>query len=702
MVDQRTDREMPDKDFPPGLQRISEVEFVKRLAQVGNESDRRFAFFLGAGCSVSSGIPTAGQLVRDPESKTDWLRQLRDIRSPGSSDADLDRLASHELSSWNAESPGQSYGELISKLFLMPGDRQREIERICDIGIHGERPSPDLGYVVLSGLMCKAAGIFNVALTTNFDDLLCEAFYCCREPRPLVIHHDSLAQFIRPTDLRPLIIKLHGDHRLSPKNTDDETVSLNEIVAKRVAAVLHDRGLVFIGYGGRDKSIVSLMDQLPPEALRFGVYWISKREPRGAIRPWLESRSAIWVESQDFDRLMLLIKEVLSVEDPVTTRIENVHNRYQQTAHRLAKGINDEPLDETHLALFNAALRGILSLTDPEFAQLLFEQAIAKSPDSSALLGRFAIFLQTVRRDYDRAEENYIRAIQVDPKDRTNLGNYALFLQTVRNDADKAEQFHKAAVDVDATHANNLLNYALFLQNVRHDNNRGEVYYARAVKADQKHSTVHGNYALFMLRERKDTDRAEKLFRAAVEADPKNANKIASLAYFLQTVRGDTDRADELYSQAIEIDPGDATNLETYALFLLNVRHDMIRGGEFLRRAADVDPTNVAYLANYAAYLHTVREDWDQAEAYYKKSIATDPKSAICLSNYGYFLQTVRNDIDKAEEFYRRAVEADPKNGHILTVYADFLQNRKHDVLQAEVLYKRALEADAKKDGTAS
>jgi Tfp pilus assembly protein PilF len=696
------DRDMPEKECRAGLQRIGEVEFVKRLAHVGNESNRRFAFFLGAGCSFSSGIPTAGQLVRDPGSNTDWLRQLRNVRSPGSSDADLDRLASHELSSWNAESPGQSYGDLISKLFLTAGDRQREIERICDIGIHGERPSPNFGYAVLSGLMCKANGIFNVALTTNFDDLLCEAFYCCRETRPLVIHHDSLAPYIRPTDLRPLIIKLHGDHRLSPKNTNDETDSLNEIIAKRVAAVLHDRGLVFIGYGGQDRSIVSLMDQLPPEALPFGVYWISKREPRGAIRPWLDSRTAIWVESQDFDRLMLLVKEVLSVEDPVTKRIEKVHSTYQQTARKLAKGIKEEPPDDVQLALFNAGLRGILSQTDPEFAQLLFEQAIAKSPESSVLLGKFAVFLQTVRHDYDRAQENYNRAIEVNPKDPTNLGNYALFLQTARNDVEKAEEFYKKAVEADPTHANNLLNYALFLQNVRHDNDRAEEFYDSAVKADQKHSTVHGNYALFMLRERKDTDRAEELFKAAVEADPMNVSKIASFAYFLQTVRGDADGADRLYTQAIEIDPGNVTNLASYALFLLNVRRDMLRAGEFLRRAADVGPTNVACLGNYAAYLHTEREDWDQAEAYYNKAIAADPESAICLFNYGYFLQTVRNDIDKAEEFYRRAVEADPTNGHILTVYADFLQNRRHDVRQAEVFYKRAVEADARKEAPGS
>lgn len=107
-----------------------------------------------------------------------------------------------------------------------------------------------------SALMCgkgkeewKNRGTFSVALTTNFDDVLVDACFYFRQIRPLVIHHDSLAPFSRPTQMRPMIVKLHDDHQLAPRNTMIETSELNRTVQDRVSGVLHDRGLVFIDYG---------------------------------------------------------------------------------------------------------------------------------------------------------------------------------------------------------------------------------------------------------------------------------------------------------------------------------------------------------------------------------------------------------------------------------------------------------------------
>ena len=108
---------------------------------------------------------------------------------------------------------------MIQQLFFSPrGLGKREIERLCD----GRFPA--FGYAVLASLMAMDGGRFNIVLTTNFDDLVADALYLFTAARPLVIHHESLANFIRPTRTRPLVVKLHGDHRLSPQNTFEETV----------------------------------------------------------------------------------------------------------------------------------------------------------------------------------------------------------------------------------------------------------------------------------------------------------------------------------------------------------------------------------------------------------------------------------------------------------------------------------------------
>ena len=51
----------------------------------------------------------------------------------------------------------------------------------------------------------------------------------------------------------------------------------------------------------------------------------------------------------------------------------------------------------------------------------------------------YAQFLETVRRDYDRAEEMYKRAVEADPKYARGLGNYARFLKNARRDYDRSK-----------------------------------------------------------------------------------------------------------------------------------------------------------------------------------------------------------------------------------------------------------------------
>src|SRR5215216_2394517 len=107
------------------LRTISADEFARRLRAGKDEKDRRYAFFLGAGCSVSSGIPAAGSLVLH-----NWLPRLQAIRAPN--EPDLLRWARREIPAFDPSNPSASYGAVIERLFLNPVERQREIENLCD------------------------------------------------------------------------------------------------------------------------------------------------------------------------------------------------------------------------------------------------------------------------------------------------------------------------------------------------------------------------------------------------------------------------------------------------------------------------------------------------------------------------------------------------------------------------------------------
>lgn len=460
------------------------------------------------------------------------------MRSPDTSDHKIDEWARKELTSWNPDSPEASYGELIEKLFLTAGDRQREIERLCDEGHNRSKPFPDFGYAVLSSLMCQHDGRFNVALTTNFDDLLTDAFFYFQEVRPLVIHHDSLAPFIRPTYSRPLLVKLHGDHRLAPRNTSAETESLAEIVAQRVSTVLHDRGIIFLGYGGNDESIISMMERLPDEAIPFGVYWVSSSEPRGIFRPWLESRGAVWVENGNFDELMFRLRNPFDIKEPSKDRYESVLTRYAETHRKLLQGIVTGPKKAADDSLLKAALANAVSQKEPKFAESLFEAAIRESPKSCDLCLAYANFLVKELGEFDRAEALYKRALEVDSKNAMALSSYGNFLVSQRNDLERAEELFKRAVDSEPDNTVVLSNFANFLADERKDVNRADEFYKRAINADFKNPDYLRSYAKLLIDDPTELGEPEDLvargiYKRAVKWDFKTTSPLTNYANFL-------------------------------------------------------------------------------------------------------------------------------------------------------------------------
>jgi hypothetical protein len=230
--------------------------------------DSKFALFLGAGCSISSGIPSAASLVQN------WLPRLKWLRD-GTGDGLADWIEGVYPGYSDAVS-GAFYGKVIDDLFVTAEERQREIERLT------EGRDPAFGYAVLAQLLTAEphGRHLNAVLTTNFDDLVADALYVYTNKKPLVINHDLLAGFLRVTRTRPLVVKLHGDARLSPKNTKLETGELDQAVQRVLTGLLAETGLVFIGYGGNDKSIVAMLERSALGRLLGGGLYARRRHGR--------------------------------------------------------------------------------------------------------------------------------------------------------------------------------------------------------------------------------------------------------------------------------------------------------------------------------------------------------------------------------------------------------------------------------------
>jgi Tfp pilus assembly protein PilF len=527
------------------LRKMSAEEFSRRVKMMCEHPDSRFALFLGSGCSVSSGIPAASSLV-----KSLWLPRLRDLRDP--SREDLEKWAQEEIPDYDPKNPAAAYGAVIEKLFLLPEERQREIERLCD------GKFPGFGYAVLAQLMTLEAARFNVALTTNFDNLVAEALYLFTAVQPVVVPHESLGNYLRPTRTRPLVVKLHGDHHLGPLNTARTTAEVKADVEKRVRAVIRDRGLIFLGYGGNDQGIAQILSAFTEEALPLGVYWVSDEDPQGIIRSWLESRQAIWVQKGDFDECMLLLRNAFALPHPDSKRFEHVFAQYTAAYQTLSTRIGGMEESAPGAGALKEAIAQTdqsfpdwwaveleaerLKHTDPTKADAIYAKGLEQYPQSGALLNSYANFLRDYRKDNVRAEDFYQKALAIDPDNVEILQHYAFFLARIRKDYDRAEELYNRALTVDPANSRLVATYASFLAKMRRDPKRAEECYHKALGSANGDPYIQASYAGFLLAQGREEEGLNALTKVLPQSAGDETPNLALETWFYLLAHGPADR----------------------------------------------------------------------------------------------------------------------------------------------------------------
>jgi hypothetical protein len=132
-----------------------------------------------------------------------------------------------------------------------------------------------------------------------------DALFSLQNTKPLIIGHTSLANYISVNNsIRPVIVKLHHDYLLSPKNTEQDTNTLPPEFKKNLTPVLEGVHLIVIGYGGYDTGI---MDYLRETTSRKPIYWCCRDKSRlSAETKKLLTEQDFIVEIKGFDRFMLM------------------------------------------------------------------------------------------------------------------------------------------------------------------------------------------------------------------------------------------------------------------------------------------------------------------------------------------------------------------------------------------------------------
>ena len=324
-----------------------------RFVQTRTDDNANYNLLLGAGCSVNSGIRSASELTSIWRAEVlDSFAEGRTIKSQSVDEQRQYLKAKH--SDWY--DPSREYSSLFERRY----DLQRQRRMFVESEVSKKIPS--IGYAYLTALV--ADGYFRTVFTTNFDDILNEAFYSFSHERPIVCAHDSSISSITVTSKRPKIIKLHGDYLFDDlKATLRETESLEVNMKSKLAEFAKEAGFIVVGYSGSDRSIMDILTTLlnNQEYLKGGIYWCMRSDsdvPEDLRRLFWRDR-AYYVQIDGFDELFAEIFGALH-PDELLPRALTTTARPSRVAERLLD--SNYAIPETTDRLKRAKNR-LLSLT---------------------------------------------------------------------------------------------------------------------------------------------------------------------------------------------------------------------------------------------------------------------------------------------------------------------------------------------------
>jgi NAD-dependent SIR2 family protein deacetylase len=267
------------------------------------------AVFLGAGASITSGIPSAQSCIWE------WKRRIFITNNPGLEaqfrDTSLPSVR-ERIQAWLDHAghypklgTAEEYGFYVEKCYPIPDDRRAYFEELR-AGVE-----PFVGYRGLA--LLARHDVIKEVWTTNFDSLGARAAMA-DGIAVLEAGLDSTHRVRRPSAGELLHVALHGDYRYDQlKNTKEET--REQDAALRAALVEHcrDTNLIVCGYSGRDASVMETMREAYRQPGPGRVYWCGYDDDVPThVRELLElaawaGRDAFYVPSRGFDDLIVRI-----------------------------------------------------------------------------------------------------------------------------------------------------------------------------------------------------------------------------------------------------------------------------------------------------------------------------------------------------------------------------------------------------------
>lgn len=242
------------------------------VRSIGMLKDQPLLVFLGAGASMSSGMPSATQCIWE------WKRSIFLTNNPGL-ERQFDELSlpsvRQRIQRWldaqrrypKKGSPDE-YSVFIEECYPRGDDRRRYFQDRV------KATNPGQGYQLLAELAKRR--LLSSVWTTNFDGLVARTAGAAGVA-VIEIGQDSKERVTRPMALDELqCVSMHGDYRYDPlKNTQGELAAQEAELRAALIPLLRSHPVLVCGYSGRDTSVMAafLEAYQDPRQQRLPLFW---------------------------------------------------------------------------------------------------------------------------------------------------------------------------------------------------------------------------------------------------------------------------------------------------------------------------------------------------------------------------------------------------------------------------------------------
>jgi len=234
-----------------------------------------YGWFLGAGASRMSGLPTATDIIWDLKRRHYCREENQEITLQDMQNEVVQTRIQGFMDSRGFPALGadNEYSTYFEKIFGQDKERQRRYLR----GILSEdRVTLTAGNRIMGAFL--AAGLTRVVFTTNFDSVVERAYaeICARSLAAYHLEGSIAAVQALNNEEFPLYFKLHGDFRYdSVKNLSEDLAQQDRQLALAMQIAAGRLGFIVAGYSGRDASVMGLFcDALAqPNPFPGGLFW---------------------------------------------------------------------------------------------------------------------------------------------------------------------------------------------------------------------------------------------------------------------------------------------------------------------------------------------------------------------------------------------------------------------------------------------